>query len=95
MSGRINHSRLQQRDRMREHGVEDARGGLPAGLGALPKPRPTKAALRAEIEAATACITRTIECACGHTGKAVIPPAQANRPLRCSRCGAVQTYPRQ
>lgn len=87
---RIDHSRTNTRDLMRQRGVDNiADYGLPGGL-TPPRPRPSKAALRAEIEAATAAITRIVRCAgCGHQAAVALPPAKLKARLRCSKCGEV------
>jgi hypothetical protein len=53
MTGRVNWSRITNRDRMRTHGVEDVKGKTP--LGDEPprvRRRPSKAELREQAEAA-------------------------------------------
>jgi len=87
---RIDHARTNARDLMRQRGVDSiADFGLPGGLNP-PKRRPSKAALRAEIEQAMASVTRTVRCqGCGHQATVAIPAAKLGRRLRCSRCGAI------
>mgnify|MGYP006976728705 CR=1 FL=1 len=87
---RIDHSRTNTRDLMRSRGVDNiADYGLPGGL-TPPRPRPSKAVLRTQIEQAMAKITRIVRCqGCGHSAAVVIPAAKLGRRLRCSRCGMV------
>ncbi|MGO6814920.1 hypothetical protein ACCS67_08545 [Rhizobium brockwellii] len=87
----IDWRRIRDRDRIARQGVDSVadtglRGSLPA-----PKRRPGKAALRADLAAAQAKITRTIKCDCGHEGTAIVPASKARARLRCSRCGEVTT----
>lgn len=78
-------SKDRDRRRLRERGADPLSGDNP--LPGRPKQRPGKAALRAELMAATKQITRRIKCACGHSGEAVIPAAWAGKALRCTACG--------
>lgn len=91
---KINHARTNARDLMRQRGVDSiADMGIPGGLQP-PRPRQSKAALRAEIEAATAKITRIIRCGgCGHSATIALPPARLGAKLRCSRCGKIANGP--
>lgn len=58
---RIDHARTNSAERMRRNGVDRIDDyGIPAEFRAPPKRRQSKAALRAEIEAATAAITRIV-----------------------------------
>lgn len=84
---RIDHSRTNARDRMRRKGADSLAGhGLPGGL-TPPRQRPSKAALREQLALATAKISRTIRCRCGHEGTAIVPAAKIGARLRCSVCG--------
>jgi len=86
---RIDHARTNARDLMRSRGTDNISDfGLPVGLQP-PRRRQSKAALRAEIEAATAKITRIVKCRCGHQAAVALPPAKLKARLRCSKCGAV------
>jgi hypothetical protein len=90
MTRKVNWDRVRDRDRIARQGADDvADMGLPGALSAPKKRRPGKAALRAELQAAEAKINRTIKCACGHEGTAIVPAAKARARLRCSRCGEV------
>lgn len=82
---RLDWSRDRDRRRLREQGADPLNGDVI--LPGRPKQRPGKAALRAELAAATKQITRRIKCPCGHSGEAIIPAAWAGRVLRCSACG--------
>ena len=70
-----------------QKGFEDINGsffGEPRNV-----PRPTKADLRKEANAAVAgaeFITKFIECRCGHTGKVKIPISRVRGPFRCISC---------
>lgn len=82
---KIDWSKNRERRRLAERGSEAIDGSvIPIGA---PKPQPGKAALRAELAAAEAKITRIVRCECGHKGSAVIPAAKAHARLRCSKCG--------
>lgn len=87
---KINHARTNARDLMRQRGVDSiADMGIPGGLQP-PRPRQSKAALRAEIEAATAKITRIIRCGgCGHSASVVVPASKLRARFKCSKCGEV------
>jgi len=86
---KMNWTTVRDRGRIAKQGSEGAGdSALPIFLQA-PKARPGKAALRAELAAAQAKITRTIKCPCGHEGTVMVPPAKANARLRCSRCDEV------
>lgn len=82
---RLDWSRDRDRRRLHEQGADPLNGDI--HLPGRPKQRPGKAALRAELEAATKQITRRIKCPCGHSGEAVVPAAWAGKILRCSACG--------
>ncbi|MCT8999215.1 hypothetical protein [Chelativorans intermedius] len=86
---RIDHARANARDRMARQGVERIDDfDLPAAFRAPPKRRASKAGLRAELEAATAKITRIVRCqGCGHAATVALPPARVGARLRCSKCG--------
>lgn len=88
MSG-LDHSKRNGRDRIARKGEDSIRDdGLPAGLNP-PKPRPSKAALRAQLVDAEARITRIVSCACGHRATVAIPAAWVGtKMLRCSQCDA-------
>lgn len=87
---RIDHSRTNQRDLMRSRGVDNiADYGLPGGL-TPPRPRQSKADLRAELAEAMASVTRIVRCGgCGHQAAVALPPAKLHARLRCSKCGEV------
>ncbi|GAA4175160.1 hypothetical protein [Shinella granuli] len=82
---RIDWSKDRDRRRLREQGADPILGDVI--LPGRPNQRPGKAALRAELAAATQKITREIKCCCGHSGVAVIPAAWAGKTLRCTVCG--------
>ncbi|QND42879.1 hypothetical protein HB770_19905 [Rhizobium leguminosarum bv. viciae] len=89
MTRKMNWGGVRDRDRIARRGVDNiADMGVPGALS-TPKKRPGKAALRAELDAAEAKITRTIKCPCGHEGTAIVPAAKARARLRCSKCGEV------
>ncbi|MBY3312224.1 hypothetical protein [Rhizobium laguerreae] len=91
MTGKMNWGSVRDRDRIARQGADSvADVGLAGGM-APPKKRPGKAALRADLAAAQAKITRTIKCVCGHEGTAIVPASKARARLRCSRCGEVTT----
>ncbi|MCZ8158636.1 MAG: hypothetical protein O9256_01930 [Rhizobiaceae bacterium] len=84
---KIDHSRRNARDRMARQGSDSVVDfGLPAGM-TPPKPRKSKASLRAEASEAVASITRLVRCPCGHSGKVAVTPAMTGRRFRCSKCG--------
>ena len=86
---RLDHARAASRDRMRSQGVDNiADFSMPGGL-TPPRPRKSKSDLRRELEAATAKISRVIECGCGHSAAVALPPSRANARLKCSRCGSI------
>ncbi len=87
---RIDHARANAAERMRRQGTDCiADMGIPGGLQP-PRPRQSKAALRAEIEAATAKITRIIRCGgCGHSASVVVPASKLRARFKCSKCGEV------
>lgn len=86
---RLDHTRTNSRERMARQGVDNVSDhGLPAGLFP-PTARPSKAALREELANATARITRTVSCRCGHSGTVTVPASRARAKLRCSSCGEV------
>jgi len=82
---RLDWSRDRDRRRLREQGADPLNGDI--HLAARPKQRPGKSALRAELAAATAKVTRRIKCPCGHSDEAVVPAAWADKILCCSACG--------
>lgn len=82
---RLDWSRDRDRRRLREQGADPLNGDIV--LPGRPKQRPGKAALRAELAAATKQITRRIKCPCGHSGEAIIPAARSGKTLRCTVCG--------
>jgi hypothetical protein len=82
---RLDWSKDRDRRRLHEQGADPLNGDYV--LPGRPKKRPGKAALRAELAAATAKITRRVECRCGHAADVVLPAAWAGRNLRCSICG--------
>ncbi len=85
---RVDHSRRNMRDKIVRQGEDSLRDmGFPAGMSP-PKPRPSKRALRAELEQAEAKITRLVHCPCGHKATIAIPAAWRGRTLACSKCGA-------
>jgi len=89
MARPLNHSRAAMRSRMARNGVDNLSDfGLPAAL-TPPRPRQSKAALRAEIEQATAAITRIVKCRCGHQATIALPPSKLKAKLRCSKCGSI------
>lgn len=89
MTGKMNWGSVRDRDRIARNGANSvADMGAPGALPA-PKKRQGKAALRADLAAAQAKITRTIKCVCGHEGTAIVPAAKARARLRCSKCGEV------
>lgn len=86
---RIDHSKLNSRDRMRKQGVDQIDDfGLPP-IPAAPKRRPSKEALRAEAADAVEKITRIIRCSCGHKASVAVPASWAGRRFRCSKCGEI------
>lgn len=87
---RIDHSRTNARDLMRQRGVDNiADFGLPGGLNP-PKRRPSKADMRRQIEQATEAITRIVRCSgCGHSASIALPPSRLGAKLRCSKCGSI------
>lgn len=90
MARALNHSRSNAADRMRQHGTERIDDySVPPEFFAPPKPRRSKAALRAEIDAATAAITRIVRCRCGHSATVALPPSRLGAKLRCSKCGSI------
>ncbi|NEJ21040.1 hypothetical protein GR247_12780 [Rhizobium leguminosarum] len=90
MTGKMNWGSVRDRDRIARQGTDNiAAMGAPGGALSVPKKRLGKAALRAQLNAAEAKITRTIKCPCGHEGTAIVPAAKAQARLRCSRCGKV------
>jgi len=91
MARALDHARATTRDRMRDQGIDSiADHGLPGGL-TPPRARPSKADLRAEIQDATARITRIVRCGCGHQAAVALPPSRLHAKLRCSKCGSVLT----
>ena len=91
MARRLDHARAAARDRMRDHGIDNlADPGLSGGL-TPPRARPSKADLRAQIQEATARITRIVRCGCGHQAAVTLPPSRLHAKLRCSKCGSVLT----
>lgn len=86
---RLNHSKLNARDRMRLNGVDPIDDFGVASIPAAPKRRPSKEALRAEAADAVAKITRIIRCSCGHKASVAVPASWAGRRFRCSKCGEV------
>lgn len=91
MARALNHSRTNARDRMRQHGVDRIDDfSLPREFYTPPKRSQSKAALRAEIEQATAKITRIVRCGgCGHSATVALPPSRLGAKLRCSKCGSI------
>lgn len=86
---RLDHSRTNTAERMRRNGVDRIDDyGIPAGLQP-PKRRPSKAALRAELAAAMASVTRIVKCRCGHQAAIALPPSRLKAKLRCSKCGSL------
>lgn len=82
-------AKSRMRQRIARKGSEAITGGR-VSVGP-PAPRPTKAQLRAEANAAFAAasfITMLIECRCGHKGKVRIPVSRANGRFRCVICGS-------
>lgn len=84
---RLDWSKDRDRRRLHEQGADPLSGDI--HLPGRPKKRPGKAALRAELAAATAKITRRIECRCGHAADVTLPAAWAGKTLRCTVCGRV------
>jgi len=84
---RINHSKRTERDRMRSRGTESVDGG--DLYRSPPKIRPSKAAQRAEMEAALArTITRIHECpGCLKRATVRLLAGQLNNTIRCTSCG--------
>jgi DNA-directed RNA polymerase subunit M/transcription elongation factor TFIIS len=70
-------------------------------IGDEPEERPSKADLRAEIEALTnGCRVRRLptrvdlKCGkCGHAGRALVRDNQRGQPFKCTRCGNSQRLP--
>jgi|GEM_PF-1681335 hypothetical protein len=90
MARALNHSRTNAVERMRRHGTDRIDDfGLPPEFYSPPKRRPSKADMRAELAAATAAITRTVRCRCGHSATVALPPAKLRPKLRCSKCGSI------
>jgi len=89
---RLNHFRVNQRDRMLRNGVDNITDfGLPGGLNP-PKRRQSKAILRAELAEAMASVTRIIRCGgCGHSASVVVPASKLRARFKCSQCGEVAT----
>lgn len=86
---RFDHSKQNGRDRIVRQGVDNIEDfSLPGGL-TPPRPRASKASLRAEAEAAVASITRLLHCPCGHSATILVTPAMTERRFRCSKCGEV------
>lgn len=82
---KIDWNKVGEQQRMRSRGTEPL-DGIVIPLG-TPKPRASKAALRAELAAAEAKISRVVKCACGHQGTALVPRSKRQARLRCSKCG--------
>lgn len=89
MTGKMNWGSVRDRDRIARNGVDSVADIGAPGARPAPKKRPAKAALRAELAAAQAKVTRTIKCPCGHEGTAIVPAAKARARLRCSKCGKI------
>lgn len=86
---RIDHARTNSAERMRRQGTDCiADCGIPGGLQP-PRPRQSKAALRADLAAAMASVTRIVKCRCGHQAAIALPPAKLRAKLRCSKCGSI------
>ena len=84
---KIDWNKVGEQQRMRSRGTEPLNGiVIPLGT---PKPRTSKAALRAELNAAEAKITRIVKCKCGHQGTVMLPRSKLHARLRCSKCGEV------
>lgn len=77
---RLDWSKDRDRRRLHEQGADPLSGDRP-------KKRPGKAALRAELAAATAKITRRVECRCGHAADVTLPSAWEGKTLRCTVYG--------
>lgn len=89
MAKRLDYRRAADRDRLARQGADNLHDdSFPAGL-TPPRQRASKADQRAELEAATAKISRIVKCVCGHKGVALVPLAKARARLRCSKCGEV------
>lgn len=89
MTGRIDHSKRRAGDKARRQGTqaaEDLGDTLPKKMKSA-KRRPSKAALRADLDGATTAITRHIECPCGHSAAVAVTPRMEGRTFVCSRCG--------
>lgn len=85
---RLNWSTATARERAARQGSETVNGlAFPSSP---PARRPSKADLRREIADAERKITRTIRCACGHSGQVVMLATRRHKKLRCSKCGAAQ-----
>ena len=90
MSCRLDHSRAASRDRMRSQGIDDIGDfHVPLEFRSPPKRRPSKADLRAELEAATARISRVIKCTCGHQAVIAVPASKLHACFRCSKCNGL------
>ncbi len=85
---KLDHSRRNGRDLVTRRGADDVTDfGLPSGLNP-PRPKPSKAAMRAQIAAAEARVARIVVCDCGHTASVAIPSSWVGRrALVCRHCG--------
>lgn len=85
----LDHSKQNGRDRIARQGEDNILDFSVLGGLTPPRPRASRASLRAEAEAAVASITRLIVCQCGHTASIIVTPAMTGRRFRCSKCGEV------
>lgn len=86
---RLDHSRTNSRDLIRQRGADSMDGSLPDAFRSAPRKGPSKAVLRAELAEAMASVTRIVKCRCGHQAAIALPPSRLKAKLRCSKCGSL------